>query len=201
MCGLFHRRMGSPITAFMILSLFFFSNPMTANAKAMGCPDSQTIINSTNTYRKWHQAPPFAWDKKLSNESSIYADVLSKDCGLVHSQGALTGKYGENLYSVVQYPKPSDTCKVAIDAWYGEVSRYNFKTKRAFKENWPKGVGHFTALVWKGSKTFGCGMATSNIKPVGFSKLAGCKVIVCRYYPPGNVASDEAFLANVLPKK
>jgi uncharacterized protein YkwD len=192
--------MKRPISFMMILSLLFFCSS-TSEAKAMGCPDSQAVINTTNTYRKWHQAPPYIWNKKLANESSAYADILAKDCGLVHSPGALTGKYGENLYSVVSYPKPLNTCKIAVDVWYGEVSRYNFKSKQPLKENWPKGVGHFTALVWKGSTSFGCGMAISNIKPAGFSLITGCKVIACRYLPSGNVGSDAAFLANVLPKK
>lgn len=179
--------------------LLFLSFFLSSQAKILGCPDSPAVINSTNTYRRLHRTSQFAWDKTFANESSLYAEVLSKNCGLVHSQGAMTGKYGENLYSILQYPKPPDTCKPAVDIWYGEVSRYNFSSKSPFKENWPKGVGHFTAIVWKGSKKFGCGMATSDIKPIGFSKVAGCKVIVCRYFPPGNVASDEAFLANVLP--
>lgn len=39
-----------------------------------------------------------------------------------------------------------------------------------------KATGHFTQVVWKGSKSFGCGLAIGNNKAFG----------VCNYYPPGN---------------
>ena len=54
-------------------------------------------------------------------------------------------------------------------------------------------IGHFTQLVWVASRSMGCATTTSS-----------CNnnhnvYIVCNYSPPGNVADDASFNANVLP--
>ena len=61
--------------------------------------------------------------------------------------------------------------------------QYDFKNP-GFKS----GTGHFTQLVWKGSKQIGCGAAcNSNNK---------C-YLTCNYYPPGNYLGQ--FENNVFP--
>lgn len=49
-------------------------------------------------------------------------------------------------------------------------------------------TGHFTQVVWKGSKEIGVGRATSS---------GGRTVVVANYRPPGNVLG--MFATNVLP--
>jgi len=51
------------------------------------------------------------------------------------------------------------------------------------------GTGHFTQLVWKGSKQLGVGIAFAN-----GGKTA---VVVANYYPPGNYLGQ--FPQNVFP--
>ncbi len=160
----------------------------------MCCPDLSNVVNTTNKYRALHQAIPLTWDKNLSLASTEYAKILSKNCALEHSGS------GENLYSVASYPAPNDNCQPAIDVWYSEASRYKY-TNTPFTDNWKNGVGHFTQLVWKGTKKFGCGYAISDFKVPWFRFPIKCKVIVCRYLPFGNVGSDSAFKQNVLPIK
>ena len=67
--------------------------------------------------------------------------------------------------------------------WYDEIKDYDFSNP-GFGYN----TGHFTQVVWKGSKTLGCGIATGKYSWV-----------VCRYGPPGNMMGD--FPENVLPPK
>lgn len=161
------------------------------------CNDITNVISTTNEYRKLHQVGALIWDSNLAKESGKYAETLSKDCSLVHSRG----DYGENLYSRTSYPPPSNTCKDAIDTWYSEIVNYNLNAKRPFNDNWSKGIGHFTQLVWKSTTSFGCGEHIRSISRPGISFKLGCKIVVCRYRPPGNLATDEAFKENVLPKK
>lgn len=64
------------------------------------------------------QAQPLAWDRGLAQAAADYAQSLAAaDCSLSHSAGALAGRYGENLYSVL-LPAADSTCKTAVDIWY-----------------------------------------------------------------------------------
>ncbi|KAG2494171.1 hypothetical protein HYH03_007805 [Edaphochlamys debaryana] len=161
------------------------------------CPDAQKLLDAANRFRATHSAPPLEWSTRLASDSQAYAEELAKkSCKLEHDS------YGENLMRVSSVPAPDKSCAGAINAWYGEVNWYDFTTPNAFRENWSNNVGHFTQLVWKGSSQIGCGVATAEertVFPSGKVFMGGCKVIVCRFNPYGNVASDAAFRANVLP--
>ena len=65
----------------------------------------------------------------------------------------------------------------ATQRWYDEVKVYNYDNPSASKGV----VGHFTQVVWKSSKTLGCGYATNG-------KYA---YVCCRYSPPGNYIGQE----------
>lgn len=172
-----------------------------AGLEGGGCYDVKDTFSAHNVYRQWHQVKPLTWNTTLAKSSAEYADTLSQNCRLKHSDDAWAGKFGENLYLVLGYPKPDIKCRVAIDVWYNEMSRYNFTTRNAFNDNWPKGVGHFSQMVWKDTQLIGCGVSIRDMPLPGLPQVLGrCKVIVCRYFRPGNYASDSLFYANVLPK-
>ena len=63
------------------------------------------------------------------------------------------GPDGENL--AAGYPTVTD----AVDAWGNERTKYNFNDP-GFSE----ATGHFTQLVWKATRTVGCGRAFCNGK-------------------------------------
>ncbi|KAG2502206.1 hypothetical protein HYH03_000692 [Edaphochlamys debaryana] len=163
------------------------------------CPDAQAVLDRTNQYRAWHQAPPLQWSRTLAAASLQYAKQLAaRKCELVH------GAYGENLQRVGGFPKPDDKCLVAIDAWYDELQYYDFNAKDLYRDNWGKMIGHFTQLVWRSSTTVGCAMASANTPvtfPGGSKVMGGCKVIVCRYEPYGNWADGGYFSRNVWPRE
>lgn len=48
---------------------------------------------------------------------------------------------------VIRYPASDNTCSVAVRAWYGEVAMYNWRAPAPYRDNWAKGIGHFTQLV------------------------------------------------------
>jgi len=55
-------------------------------------------------------------------------------------------------------------------------------------ENW----GHFSQVVWKGSKNVGC--YTADCSKNGIKGLEGYNIApyftVCNYYPPGNMGGE-----------
>lgn len=149
-------------------------------------------------YRAWHQSGPVTWDKTLAAGASQYAQQLARaGCELQHS----SGNYGENLYMTASYPKPDNNCTRGIQAWYSEVSGYNFNTPTPFTTNWRPDnmIGHFTQLVWRGSTRMGCGVGYAP-RTYGDKWVGGCKVVCCRYVSGGNIAADSYFANNVFPR-
>lgn len=55
-------------------------------------------------------------------------------------------------------------------AWYDEIRAYSYSSG-----DYSASTGHATQLLWRASARLGCGWAP------------GCRLLVCRYDPPGNV--------------
>ncbi|EFJ46825.1 hypothetical protein VOLCADRAFT_92694 [Volvox carteri f. nagariensis] len=160
------------------------------------CSDVVALINATNTYRAWHQAPNLAWSNTLAADAQAYAEELAANqCELEHAPVG-----GECLYGLASYPKPDWSCKRAVDAWYSEVKLYDFTAQYPYDYNIPRGTGHFVQLVWRSSAVFGCGVGKADVPmsrmPGGYG---GCKVVVCRFQS-GFKASNSQFQLNVFPR-
>ncbi|KAI8641479.1 CAP domain-containing protein [Parasitella parasitica] len=140
--------------------------------------DIDAILNTHNAFRADHGAPALAWSQELAD----FAYDWASKCSIAHSQA----NYGENIAG-----RTKDWTQT-VKAWYSEVSNYDY-SKPGFSAN----SGHFTQVVWKNTKTVGCGAAyCDNIKGVYY---------VCEYLPRGNViygGSDSAvfFRTNVTTK-
>jgi hypothetical protein len=80
---------------------------------------------------------------------------------------------GENLACAKGYDLRGD--KVA-EMWYDEIKDYNFEIP-AFNAK----CGHFTQLIWRGTKEFGVA------KSIGAD---GAQYVVARYNPPGNTLGE-----------
>ncbi|GIL67279.1 hypothetical protein Vafri_20710 [Volvox africanus] len=162
------------------------------------CPDAEFVLARHNVYRGRHQARPLRWSVILAESATAYAQQLARQgCPLTHSPD---NDIGENLLVSQRVPKPDNTCGMAAQAWYGEVQDYEFNTSRPFRDNWPKGIGHFTQMIWRNTMYLGCGVAVADqnyeIMP-GRMARGGCKIIVCHYKTPGNTPNDAAFRDNV----
>ncbi len=95
-------------------------------------------------------------------------------------------KYGENIAEMIGGREMS--AEFAVDMWYGEVGRYTaYGREPDFSSflNW----GHFTQLVWKGSRAVGVGC--------GRSADGLYQFVVGNFDPPGNMMGD--FANNVFP--
>jgi hypothetical protein len=167
--------------------LTFLSAALSASLLLLGTPDlragpsvdSATMLAAHNAYRKTQCAPPLTWSPQLAAAAQDWANK----CSFAHSPGAWQSAdgYGENLY---WGSGPVGDAGHAVKSWYDEVSSYDLASP-----TWSTAVGHFTQVVWKGSRQVGCGVA-----------LCGDKNYwVCRYSPTGNWnAKQQAVLvANV----
>lgn len=55
-------------------------------------------------------------------------------------------------------------------------------------------AAHFTQLVWKDTRSMGCGIGYSTYNWNGLQ--AACKVVACRYLPPGNIMNERLYITN-----
>lgn len=144
-----------------------------------------SCLNSTNSWREHHNATALSWNATLAS----VAQKWTAKCLWEHSGSG----FGENL--AIGYPDVSDS----IDGWGYERSKYNFESPQ-FTEQ----TGHFSQLVWKGSKQVGCGRtfcgSASNTQKRAQKADSGW-FLACEYYPPGNVAGEyEANVQSQLPE-
>jgi pathogenesis-related protein 1 len=139
-------------------------------------PELAPLLDAQNRMREKHCTPPLAWSNKLAQTAQRWADTLQKrGCALEHSRS----DYGENILGgTAGGQSPEGVAGV----WYNEIGGYNFG-----KGSFSMKTGHFTQLVWVGSRHVGCGKATCKDR----------EVWVCNYDPPGNVEGD--YKHNVLP--
>ncbi len=132
------------------------------------------IVEAHNAHRAKHCAPPLQWSAELARTAQSWADHLAKKgCSLEHS----STPFGENLAAATAVSPAG-----AADLWYREIQKYDFK-----KGTFSMHTGHFTQVVWVGSRRLGCGTATCKDR----------QLWVCNYDPPGNMEGD--FKRNVLP--
>lgn len=72
-----------------------------------------------------------------------------------------------------------------MKAWGDERADYDYEEGEAKDD---EVVGHFTQMVWKGSRNVGCAAAEcDDILEDGLRQW----FLVCRYWPPGNVVGQQ----------
>lgn len=87
-------------------------------------------------------------------------------------QHRANNSYGENLYAKYGTGNITVTGLEPVKSWYDEVSMYNFNS-----HGFSSGTGHFTQVVWRGSKKLGVAKVENN---------KGQVFVVANYDPPGN---------------
>lgn len=139
-------------------------------------------LTAHNRYRDLHGVNKLKMNDALNNAAQKWADHLAKTGKFQHSTAE---DYGENLCSHYSSAGTAYSGNEVTDYWYSEIQKYDFKSK-----DFKKGTGHFTQVVWKGSKEFGIGKAITKDNKV---------IIVGQYKPAGNLLGT--FHENVFPPK
>jgi uncharacterized protein YkwD len=141
--------------------------------------DFTTAVNQHNSYRGQQCAAALTWSADLAAGAQTWANACTK----AHSADAFNGGYGENLYWGSGNLGDADD---AVKWWHDEIKKYNFQDPV-----WSNDVGHFTQLVWKGSKQIGCGVA----------RCGNENYWVCRYSPAGNLNVSTKYVSAEEAKK
>ena len=136
-------------------------------------------LEAHNAERAEFGVAPLAWSAALTAQAKDYADVLAQSNRLQHSRYEERRGQGENLWMGTRgYYSPADMIRSFADekrhfksGTFPQVSRTG---------NWGD-VGHFTQIVWADTREVGCAVAAG----------PQYDVLVCRYWPAGNVVGQR----------
>ncbi|XP_077986018.1 Golgi-associated plant pathogenesis-related protein 1-like [Glandiceps talaboti] len=143
------------------------------------------ILEAQNYHRCLHGVPPLEWDPKLEKFAKGVARRNAAIGNIDHTHDAI---YGENIHMQELREDEHQSGYGFSLAWYSEIELYHFG-----KPVFDGSTGHFTALIWKNTKTVGCDFADKE------GDYFNLYVGVCNYEPMGNFLTHEAFMENVPP--
>jgi len=156
----------------------FDENPASADAEtakaaqvrtqslvAATAAQAKEFVDATNKYRCMHGAAPVAWDDDMAANANDYISPLTQ---MTHSSSydlkPPFGPAGENLAGGTDPLQPAE----AVKMWYSEVKDC-VALPGCEKAKGNEAVGHFTALVWTGTKKIGCAYSDNKL------------LVICRY--------------------
>ncbi|CAN5287097.1 hypothetical protein BH09PSE3_BH09PSE3_21850 [soil metagenome] len=140
-----------------------------------------TMLRDHNRARAAVSVPPLVWDAGLAAGAARYAAVLVATRTFAHAK-RMPGKpvEGENLWMGTSRAYSYGDM---VGSWIDERSDFkrglfpDVSRTRSWHE-----VGHYTQIIWAGTKAVGCAVAAS----------ASDEYLVCRYFPAGNVMGRDA---------
>ncbi|KAI5856354.1 CAP domain-containing protein, partial [Tricharina praecox] len=99
-------------------------------------------VSAHNKYREIHGAGALEWNDQLAAK----ADELARECpDMVVPTGYEKAAHSASVS--IGY----DNVTAAINSIYAARKHYNFATG-----HWNRKIGHFTLVVWRGSRYLGC---------------------------------------------
>lgn len=147
-------------------------------ARADAPPPSfeERVLAAHNAERERHGREPLVWSQSLAQQAAAWANALAANGMFAHARERYGA--GENLWrgTAGRY-SPEQMVDVFIDE--GRYFRPGRFPEVSRTGDW-NDVGHFTQLIWPATRAVGCARATGR----------GYDVLVCRYYPAGNVAGE-----------
>ena len=164
---------------FLIAALLIASAGLTIPSGQPAVASNEPgLLSIHNAYRAQHCTPPLSWSSSLAAKSRAWAQTLASRCKFALSHSTI----GENAWAGEGRTFSS---REIVRSWYIEKNDYNHASGRGRNG---RVVGHYTQMMWKGSKSMGCGSA----------KCGGIKYVICQYRPAGNLIGT--YTANVKPR-
>ncbi len=130
------------------------------------------MLEAHNAVRARVGLPPLVWSARVAAVAQDWANRLIAARDFSHRPD---NPYGENLFAISgATASPAEV----VAAWAGEARDYNLRS------NTCAGVcGHYTQIVWRATRSVGCGVATDPEN----------EVWVCDYDPPGNFEGQRPY--------
>lgn len=190
------RRSHAAYAVFSATALFSLASVCPSAAQDNGV-DAMCMIKEHNTLRASVGVPEVRWSDALAKQAAAWAEELKKNgCGMKHSHAAKVGENlywasplktgtrskGQNTWKWLLTPQPIKEENV-IASWTTEQPWYSLSSNTC---NAPPGktCGHYTQMVWAGTREVGCAKAVCN---------DSSQVWVCNYAPAGNVIGQRPY--------
>ncbi|RMZ94070.1 Golgi-associated plant pathogenesis-related 1, partial [Brachionus plicatilis] len=136
---------------------------------------NKCILRTHNKLRSTHKVGNLTVDLSLQEKATAFSEKMAVENFFAHSKGLAVLRMGENLAvgfrsNGFDVKRCGQIGKMFAEKWYNEIENYDFETGSKIRGM----IGHFTQVVWKGTKRVGCGLAIST----------GNKAyITCNYLP------------------
>ena len=129
----------------------------------------QAMLRGHNAARVALGVAPLAWDDRLAADAANYAAHLAREHRFEHAaQPDGAGREGKNLWMGTRGAYGFDEM---LGHWIDERRFYRAAPTPDFSTTGRWGdVAHYTQIVWRGSTTLGCAVASD----------AGNDILVCR---------------------
>lgn len=133
------------------------------------------MVAAHNRARRSVGVPDLGWSDPLARTAQAWAERLrGMRCDMRHS---MASGLGENLaWASGTRLRPEDV----VALWVREARAYNPATGGCAAGEM---CGHYTQVVWRGTRLVGCGMA----------RCGESEVWVCNYAPAGNVVGQRPY--------
>ncbi|AWW74748.1 SCP-like extracellular [Erythrobacter sp. KY5] len=141
--------------------------------------DEGSWLDAHNAARAEFGVAPLSWSRKLEREARAWAEVLADEERIRHAPPAARGGTGENLWmgTAGYFTAHQMIVHLASEKQHFRSGTFPQVSRTG---NWAD-VGHYTQMVWASTREVGCASARS----------ARFDVLVCRYWPAGNVIGER----------
>lgn len=138
-------------------------------------PAEQEWLGEHNAEREELGLEPLRWSHALRRDAQVWADTLAARGAFQHSPQLQALGQGENLWMGTR--ETYDPWQM-IDLFLAEKRIFRPGTfPEVSKTGRWSDVGHYTQIIWPETREVGCATAVN----------AQNEVLVCRYWPAGNV--------------
>uniref|UniRef100_A0A915EMC4 SCP domain-containing protein n=1 Tax=Ditylenchus dipsaci TaxID=166011 RepID=A0A915EMC4_9BILA len=152
---------------------------MLAKGKALN-NDQKALPKGKNIYK-------LNYDEEAEKAAQEWAD----GCVFEHSPKEQRKNAGQSLFAVMPAEKtpsrPKKALITATDKWWSELAEFGLQSPdlNFTMDQFNKGIGHWSQLVWAKTYRVGCGVKFCADKPMTY--------VVCNYFPPGNMINSKIY--------
>ena len=143
--------------------------------------NARRLLDAHNGERARLRLPPLRWNRTLEREAADWGHVLSRKGRLEHANRRIRNGTGENLWMGTAGRWDVDTM---VRGFIDERRHYRHGNFPNISRtgNWSD-VAPYTQIIWRDTREVGCAIVTQR----------GWDVLVCRYWPAGNVWGRKAY--------
>jgi hypothetical protein len=161
--------------AALLSSMLVLLSGVFGTAQAVERGFAQRLLAAHNDERERMGVPQLVWSSRLADEAQPWADELARRGVLVHTTREARRSAGENLWmSAPGWYGPEDMIGAFVNE--GRYFRPGRFPNVSTTSDWYV-VGHYTQLIWPETREVGCAVGETR----------NHEVLVCRYWPSGNI--------------